>query len=118
MYLNSRVGIKTAHYNGERVRSSIAEGPESWCEPDAGKSWVTVSGRPGHVVRTQTPAVDAAVRGRNARKRGRADRHILGAIPAVVGDFERDCCLRTVDQVTQVLNDKAGALLHAANRRW
>ena len=118
LHLNRRVRTEAAHHKAEHVRSSIVESPKSGSEPDARESWVSVDGRPRHVVRAQTAAVDASIRGRDARERVSADGDVLGCVPAVIGDFERDCRrLRTTGHVTQVLNDEAGTLLRAARRR-
>ena len=116
LHLNRRVGIKAAHHDAEHVHRSIVEISKGGCEFDARESWIPVGGRPRHAVRTQAPAVDAAIRGRDARERASADSDVLDSVPAVVGDFEGDCRLRTAGHVTQVLNDEAGTLLRAA--RW
>ena len=118
LHLNRRVGIiKAAHHDAEHVYRSIVEISKGGREFDAGESWIPVGGRPRNVIRTQAPAVDAAIRGRDARERVSPDGDVLGPVPAVVGDFESDCRLRTAGHVTQILNDEAGTLLRAASRR-
>ena len=107
MHLNCGIGIKAVYYDTKHLRCAAVETIKCGIELHADKARIPVHRCPSDVVSAEVAGVDTPISGSNPRESTRADRHVTGCAPAIIGNFEIDGRLRTVRHIAQILKDEA-----------